>query len=922
MALGFLAKGLLGAGKVVGKGVGLAGRGALMAGRAGMALRGRRRKINPAKLMGTEDNVSGRKNVEKGGALMILPSGDLVAYSKGDISTKSQKPNEDVVYTIHEKVIEIDKFLKGTVAAEKIEQKKEQQKKEKERRGKKEDKLEKPDKGDEDKETPKPLLPKIGFLERIKQFITKVLVGWVVFNLIKFLPKIMGILKWIGKIGDFIFWLGGKFLNGLVTMVHWGYKAFEWTRGAIGSVFGEKGLKVFDGISGVLNSVLNWTMSLGLAMIALSDEFGTNLFDLGKNFLRLFKRGLGQRLLTRTLIQTLGKKGATTVLTKLGLKSAVTAGTTSAVTGGTVAGGTVAGGTGGGLGIAGVAKVAGIVLSASGVATVIGEGGAQILKFGKHLENNAVEASKKAKDTPWWNPMKYWHMATSGVLGIVNRLSGATFGLFDILGTPFRLLIEAIRWPFMNEDQRKKAGLNLEKFDARLREQFRGFFNMFDFLNVVPDQPGSWGSIGWWGDKDKAQEELGYTEDGKPKKAMTLFSKESDEEIEKLKADTTEKNKFNLHGAIAGGSVAGLPGVFAGSAFAADMDERFMPKGKKTTELESKKPKGLWRGITGAADFMTGGMWDFDQRNREGAPKDFGIRRIAGGLADWATMGLTDFDKRGAGNLQFDPIGGGKDKAWGSRDEQAKRREKQSGFGLKRGIGGALDFATFGMFDFDKQNRRGAPKGFGIKRIAGGLADVLTGGTTDFDKRGSGLLQYSGFTVRRGMQRPMRSEYHQRKIDDLQSRFNQIPMETTVNPDGSITSRGSGRLIAGELFRPGQPLSENQYAMIKYGIMSGNQYPDEVMKSYNLYEIEQNRVKGNSNNIMPLDVNSVAKKINNVSSSASYEDDAEQTVVIPSRSQEQSLTENESKTEQKMVTVAVGSGGGDSEVSDALYMGG
>ena len=100
MALGFLAKGLLGAGKVVGKGVGLAGRGALMAGRAGMALRGRRKKISPAKLMGREDSVGGGKNVEKGGALMILPSSDLVAYSKGDLSTESRKPNEDVVYTI------------------------------------------------------------------------------------------------------------------------------------------------------------------------------------------------------------------------------------------------------------------------------------------------------------------------------------------------------------------------------------------------------------------------------------------------------------------------------------------------------------------------------------------------------------------------------------------------------------------------------------------------------------------------------------------------------------------------------------------------------------------------------------------------------------------------------------------------------
>ena len=58
-------------------------------------------------------------------------------------------------------------------------------------------------------------------------------------------------------------------------------------------------------------------------------------------------------------------------------------------------------------------------------------------------------------------------------------------------------------------------------------------------------------------------------------------------------------------------------------------------------------------------------MFDFDKQNRKGAPKGFGIKRIVGGLADNMTMGLTDFDQRGAGLMQFDPIGGGKDKAWG-----------------------------------------------------------------------------------------------------------------------------------------------------------------------------------------------------------------------------------------------------------------
>ena len=86
---------------------------------------------------------------------------------------------------------------------------------------------------------------------------------------------------------------------------------------------------------------------------------------------------------------------------------------------------------------------------------------------------------------------------------------------------------------------------------------------------------------------------------------------------------------------------------------------------------------------------------------------------------------------------------GGKDKAWGAADEQAKRGEKQSGMGIKRGIGGALDFMTLGMWDFDKQNPEGSPKDWGPMRMVGGLADFLTFGLTDFDKRGAGVFQFN-----------------------------------------------------------------------------------------------------------------------------------------------------------------------------------
>ena len=75
-----------------------------------------------------------------------------------------------------------------------------------------------------------------------------------------------------------------------------------------------------------------------------------------------------------------------------------------------------------------------------------------------------------------------------------------------------------------------------------------------------------------------------------------------------------------------------------------------------------KTANAVKRGIGGALDFATLGMFDFDKKNPEGSPKGFGPARMMGGLADFATMGLTDFDKRGAGNFQFNPIGGGDNK--------------------------------------------------------------------------------------------------------------------------------------------------------------------------------------------------------------------------------------------------------------------
>ena len=56
----------------------------------------------------------------------------------------------------------------------------------------------------------------------------------------------------------------------------------------------------------------------------------------------------------------------------------------------------------------------------------------------------------------------------------------------------------------------------------------------------------------------------------------------------------------------------------------------------------------------------------------------------------------------------------------------------------------------------------------------------------------------------------MNFEFYKNNFGDLEDGKNQIPMKTTVNPDGSISSEGSGTLIGGELVEPGKPLTEKQ----------------------------------------------------------------------------------------------------------------
>ena len=452
--------------------------------------------------------------------------------------------------------------------------------------------------------------------ESIIDFFVTTLWGMVAVRLVPLIGKIGDWLPTIGKAVDLVINLGIGIVDVLSSAIKLGYDAYDWTRGVVKTVFGEDAAKGFDTFMGHIKTVVQLAIGIGMAAAALALKLG------GANIIAWAKNILG-----------------------IGTKATATAATATTATTATAATGTA--GTVGGVS-AGVA--AGAVAAAGALAVGLGEG---IFHLGKKGYNIEEDWKQKAAEKWWTDARKYWWGISAGIMTVVNRLFSVVGGILDVVGAPFRMIGELIIFPFLSEDGKKKQRDNLKKYDSRIREQFRKALNAIDIFGIVSDDKGGWGSL--YG--PTATDKMGYTKDGKTK------SRQEAAEAGKILLSTPDliSTQDLLKGKKSGEQVHKIVSIAKDKDLEAEKGD-----GSKT-----KKPEGLWRGITGFADYMTGGMWDFDQRNREGSPKDWGMRRMAGGLTDWATMGLTDFDKRGSGNLQFDPLGGGHDKAWGKETAQS-----------------------------------------------------------------------------------------------------------------------------------------------------------------------------------------------------------------------------------------------------------
>ena len=197
----------------------------------------------------------------KGGALSKVNNSIIKGSSSIGFTNKSVE-NLGIVRV---KVIQIDDILKGTLAADKKKLTEEKKKESSERREKIEEKLETKPNAEKGK-IKMPSLPRMGFLDWVKNFIGNIILGYFAVRLVDHLPKIIPIVKFLGKATDFVLGVGGKLLDGLVTFIDWGYKAYDATRGFIKNLFGDDGAKQFDQLSSSLNQFLNLAIIAGMAV--------------------------------------------------------------------------------------------------------------------------------------------------------------------------------------------------------------------------------------------------------------------------------------------------------------------------------------------------------------------------------------------------------------------------------------------------------------------------------------------------------------------------------------------------------------------------------------------------------------------------------------------------------------------------------
>ena len=202
----------------------------------------------------------------------LLPGSTFSNTSSDTDNIKSPK-RTDPGLNIYKKVVKIDKLLKDSFLLRSKEENRKKRELENKKREGKEKELESPKKF-KGFEILKNALPRTGFFDSIKRFILFTFAGWLFTNLFKFLPKLLEFVKIITPVLSWFEKGIGLLLEGIVSFIDLGYKAYDTVRSFAKTIGGEGLLEKFDALSGALNTFLNLALIAGMSAASLGGRFG------------------------------------------------------------------------------------------------------------------------------------------------------------------------------------------------------------------------------------------------------------------------------------------------------------------------------------------------------------------------------------------------------------------------------------------------------------------------------------------------------------------------------------------------------------------------------------------------------------------------------------------------------------------------
>ena len=111
-----------------------------------------------------------------------------------------------------------------------------------------------------------PKVPKLGMFGWLKRFIGSIILAFFANKMIDNLPNLVGLVKGIQGVLEFVSDIGITLINALATFVDWGYKAYDATRGFLKTIGGNGLAENFDKVLGLVDTALFLTTTLAGSM--------------------------------------------------------------------------------------------------------------------------------------------------------------------------------------------------------------------------------------------------------------------------------------------------------------------------------------------------------------------------------------------------------------------------------------------------------------------------------------------------------------------------------------------------------------------------------------------------------------------------------------------------------------------------------